>query len=595
MMKTIFHKILTTAALCLAAVSVAPLLPVTAADSEPACDVAYEAATEEAVLADVMTVYDALPDYSIFFWLEQDEEQLSIKHFQETCDKIRPIIAHLQQLPVEDVKAACLLADSIIYQREWMYGVYLGEFGYECEAPGDTGLRAVSNLFEHVLHYLQPNSGISPTTRETLEAFVAACGGVQAMNAVTLWEADARSEQENEREYLAALCFFKDFCAAVSTEKEEQCLLRLAALSEKLQQQSGGKNAELLRLNYLVPTFRSALIELWSDMYQPPKPYPNPVLPQALRTETRMQALQPFFEQLPNLRTLVLDTATWQDAEPGATPPDYFAAGDFADEVYALEVFLNTQGGVRMVRVRDGQEMDAEDLRFELEEADDAELFVRFVLEQYADIHSEPVQQLVQLCESCGVNNFLFAVRPADSFAITSSGAPCYFVDMVCRISHPYNETWVEYYARKEEPPSSTNTAGSAPLIKIRTPQGNILEYRSQNCYPSVLRITEPWSPCGEYLLLPVSLHSGYLLVRVVDLCSPDFDWSKATPVHALSEWQSAPIHSVPSWEMFDEELQIHFSSGMSGEAKYHRYNIETGELTTEGISSSSETEVQPE
>ena len=52
-----------------------PLLPVTAADSEPACDVANEAATEEAVLADVMTVYDALPDYSIFFWLEQDEEQ----------------------------------------------------------------------------------------------------------------------------------------------------------------------------------------------------------------------------------------------------------------------------------------------------------------------------------------------------------------------------------------------------------------------------------------------------------------------------------------------------------------------------------------
>ena len=86
-MKTIFHKILTTAALCLAAVSVAPLLPVTAADSEPACDVANEAATEEAVLADVMTVYDALPDYSIFFWLEQDEEQLIIKHFH--CRPIR--------------------------------------------------------------------------------------------------------------------------------------------------------------------------------------------------------------------------------------------------------------------------------------------------------------------------------------------------------------------------------------------------------------------------------------------------------------------------------------------------------------------------
>ena len=468
-----------------------PLLPVTAADSEPACDVANEAVTEEALLADVLTVYDALPDYSIFFWLEQDEEQLIIKHFQETCDKIRPIIAHLQQLPVEDVKAACLLADSIIYQREWMYGVYLGEFGYQCEAPGDTGLRAVSNLFEKVLHYLQPNSGISPATRETLEAFVAACGGGQAMNAVALWEADARSEQDNEREYLAALDFFKDFCAAVSTENEEQCLLQMATLSQQLQQLRGGQNAELLRINYLVLQFRSTLIELWTDVCLPPEPYPNPVLPLSWRTETRMQALQSFFEQLPNLRTLVLDRATWQGAEPSAAAPDYFASGDMADEVYGLEVFLNTQGGFRMVR--DGQEIDIEDLRIELKEADDVDLFVRLVLEQYADIHSESVQKLVQLCESCGVNNFLFAVRPADSLETTSSGAPCYFVDMVCRISHPYYETWVEYYARKEEPPSSTNTAGSAPLIKIRTPQGNILEYRSQNCYPSVLRITDRW------------------------------------------------------------------------------------------------------
>lgn len=313
-----------------------PLLPVTAADSEPACDVADEAATEEAVLADVMTVYDALPDYSIFFWLEQDEEQLIIKHFQETCDKIRPIIAHLQQLPVEDVKAACLLADSIIYQREWMYGVYLGEFGYECEAPGDTGLRAVSNLFEKVLHYLQPNSGISPATRETLEAFVAACGGVQAMNAVALWEADARSEQDNKREYLAALDFFKDFCAAVSTENEEQCLLQLATLSKQLQQLRGGQNAELLRINYLVLQFRSTLIELWTDVCLPPEPYPNPVLPLSWRTEARMRALQSFFEQLPNLRTLVLDRATWQDAEPSVAAPDYFASGDIADEVYGL-------------------------------------------------------------------------------------------------------------------------------------------------------------------------------------------------------------------------------------------------------------------
>ena len=289
-----------------------PLLPVTAADSEPACAVANEAVTEEALLADVLTVYEALsvcprPEYLIKF---QEQEDINI--FRESAEKIRPIVARLQQLPVEDVKAACLLADSIIYQREWMYGVYLGEFGYACVAPCDTGLRAVSTLFENVLYYLQPNSGISPATRETLEAFVAACGGVQAMNAVALWEADARSEQDNEREFLAALDFFKDFCVAVSTENEEQCLLQLATLSKQLQQLRGGQNAELLRINYLVLQFRSTLIKLWTDVCLPPEPYPNPVLPLSWRTEARMRALQSFFEQLPNLRSLILDTTTWK-------------------------------------------------------------------------------------------------------------------------------------------------------------------------------------------------------------------------------------------------------------------------------------------
>ena len=289
-----------------------PLLPVTAADSEPACDVANEAVTEEALLADVLTVYEALPVCPRPEYLIESQEQEDINIFRESAEKIRPIVARLQQLPVENVKRACLLADAILYQEQWMLCAYLGEFGYDFEAPGDTGLCVVSVLFEKVLHYLQPNSGISPATRETLEAFVAACGGGQAMNAVISWEADARSEQENEREYLAALDFFKDFCAAVSTENEEQSLLQLANRSQQLQQLSGGQNAELLRINYLVLQFRSTLIKLWTDVCLPPEPYPNPVLPLSWRTEARMRALQSFFEQLPNLRSLILDTTTWK-------------------------------------------------------------------------------------------------------------------------------------------------------------------------------------------------------------------------------------------------------------------------------------------
>ncbi len=290
--------------------AIAPLLPVGVAHAVPACATANEAVSEEILLADVLTVYDSLPHSYLSEYLIQAQEQLDL--FRDAAEKIRPIVARLQQHPIEDVKAACLLADAILYQAKWMPGVYLGEFGYECEAPEDSGLCVVADLFGKVLLYLQPDSAISPATRETLESFVAACGGVQAMNAVITWKDAARTEQVNAREYLAALGFFKDFCAAVSIASEEKCLLQLSALSKTLNQLSGGKKAELLRINYLVPSFRSALIKLWSDRCCPPGPYSNPVLPRVLRTEARLHALQPFFEQLPNLRSLVLDKATWQ-------------------------------------------------------------------------------------------------------------------------------------------------------------------------------------------------------------------------------------------------------------------------------------------
>lgn len=574
-------KLFSTQLLSAAILSSLVLLPPGVA-AAPACHVENKSATEEELLQDVLSLFEVLPHYSFPRQLVHQKDEYIINSFREAGEKIRPIVKRLQQQPTENVKAAFLLANSILYQREWMYCFYLGQHDIDIEAPEPEGLYAASYLFEKILAYLQPDTDIPNSARELMADFVQACGGEETIKTLISWKKDIQSYQVNAQEFKEALSFFKDFCTTLSTENEELCLLQLTVQAEKLQQLCQGKKSELLRVNHLIPYFRQANIWLWAEMYRPPKPYPNPILPKACRTEARLKALQPFFELLPNLRPLVLDTATWQDC-PDSAAPDYntsIKAGD----VYGLELFLTEGGGVRLVH--SGKEIDTERLREELqEEAEFTNLFVRFVLDKYADIQSEAVQELVHLCESCDVSGFLFALRPEDTLSTTPTGEPLYFLDVVCRIAHPHSEAWVEYYACMDEAPSNTNTAGTSPLIKIKTPEGKMLEYRSQNHSPSVLTISHPWSPYGEYLLLPVSQHGGYLLVRTDDMDSPDFDWSKATPVHALSVWQSPPLYTEPSWEWIDEKPSIRFQTGKSGEIKKHCYDVDSGQLTTESLS----------
>lgn len=582
-------RILATVALCLAAGALP--LPVVAVEAVPYSE--NSSAVAEPLLQDVLDIYAALPYYSYPARIDDEDSEYIAESFRKAGEKIRPIAARLRVLPEAEVKTACLLADSVVRQREWMHNVYMGEFGWEFEYPDIMGLEAVSALFESVLHSLKSDSGISPAARETLTAFADACGGVDPLAKVASWEAGAQPDDACQSEYMAALDFFKGVCKAASTEAEEKSLLLLAEQLRVLQKLCGDAPEARLRLNHLVPVFRKSLIEIWSEQFRPPHPYPNPILPQKGRTEPRMQALRPFFALLPALRELLLEPAEWKHASPPASPPNYGADFD-GHTVYGIEVFLTASGGLRLVQ--DGREIEADDLRMDLEETDDMEIFIRLVLEEYAHIQTDAVQQLVQLCESCGVRNFLFAVRPEDSLESSPSGEPLYFVDMVCRIGHPATLAWVEYSADEASPVCSSNAWGNTPVIRIKSPQGRLVEYRSRNCPPSVLRVMPPWSPCGEYLLLPVSPHAGYLLVRVEDLDAPGFDWSRATPINAFSVWQSPPLHSAPSWEIVDETLEIHFLSGSSGVAKYHIYNVESRELTTEDTASSDreETEEHP-
>ncbi len=568
-----------------------PLQAIVAAEDAVPVSVAREEVSTAEILQDVMALNEALPHYSFPGRAVKPGEEPLLAELKDAAARIRPMVVRLRALPAARVKEACLLAHRILCQQQYLYGVYLGEWGWEFEAPDNAGLDAVEILFEEVLQLTGSKEQITPQALAVLQEFVEACGGEETMRHVMAWQKEAVADAgpECEQDSLAALAFFKDFCAAVSTENEAQSLLLLARLRGDLQRLCRDNEHELLRVNALVPTFRAALIDLWETDYDPPKPYPNPVMPLTCRTEARMQALQPFFEQLPALSTLALKTAEWQEVRPAAPQPDYHAPTEYG-EVLGIEVFLQENGAPRLLL--EGEERTLEDLRtYSLENYDAPDLFVRFVLEKYEDIASPEVQDLMRFCEECGVSNFLLAVRPKNPLATDALGKPLYFVDVVCRLSHPLAlQTWVEFYAAEAADLVDATHPGYSPLIRVKTPQGKLLEYRSQNVPPSVLTVDEPWSPDGEYLLLPVGLHAGFLLVRVYDLDKPDFDWRQATPVNARAEWQSAPLYTSPRWEMDDDEeeeasgLKIRFGTGLSGESKWHCYDVATGTMSTEVV-----------
>jgi len=570
-----------------------PLQAIVAAEDAVPVSVAREEVSTAEILQDVMALNEALPYYSLPGRAVKPGEEPLLAELKEAAAHIRPMVVRLRALPAARVKEACLLAHRILCQQQYLYGVYLGEWGWQFEAPDNVGLDAVAILFEEVLQLTGRQEQITPQALAVLQEFVEACGGEETMRHVMAWQKEAVEDSGSEckRDSLAALAFFKDFCAAVSTENEAQSLLLLARLRRDLQRLCRDNQNELLRVNALVPTFRAALIDLWETDCVPPKPYPNPVMPLTCRTEARMQALQPFFEQLPALSTLALKTAEWQKVRPAAPQPNYHAPTEYG-EVLGIEVFLQENGAPRLVL--EGEERTLEDLRtYELENFDAPDLFVRFVLEKYEDIASPEVQDLMRFCEECGVSNFLLAVRPKNPLATDALGKPLYFVDVVCRLSHPQAlQTWVEFYAAEAADLVDATHPGYSPLIRVKTVvRDEVLEYRSQNVPPSVLTVDEPWSPDGEYLLLPVGLHAGFLLVRVDDLDKPDFDWSQATPVNARAEWQSAPLYTSPRWEMDDDDdeeeasgLKIRFGTGLSGESKWHCYDVATGTMSTEVV-----------
>ena len=225
-----------------------------------------------------------------------DERLLHI--LKSRIDAIRPCCEMLRSLPPERVKELILLADAALWQGEWIYNTYLDELGvehYELETA------ALENMAHTAALLRQVKSGekvVSPEVAAAMHVLVELVGGDAALSSIIKW----RDEQLAE-DYKTALQFYKDLCAAASVQDEETAIKlleeQLAVMDYFVKKGQG----EIWRVNKLALFFHAALMD--ARGWPVGVPYHGPVLPVEVRTESRMKALQPFYDTFPALQEML--------------------------------------------------------------------------------------------------------------------------------------------------------------------------------------------------------------------------------------------------------------------------------------------------
>lgn len=225
-----------------------------------------------------------------------DERLLHI--FKNRMDAIRPCCEMLRSLPPARVKELFLLADAALWQGEWIYNTYLSELGvehYELETA------ALENMAHTAALLRQVRSGekvVSPEVAAAMNELVEMLGGEDALCCIIKW----RDEQLAE-DYKTALQFYKDLCAAASVQDEETAIKLLEEQLPVMDYFVKKGQSEIWRVNKLALFFHAALME--ARGWPAGVPYHGPVLPVEMRTESRMKALQPFFNTFPALREML--------------------------------------------------------------------------------------------------------------------------------------------------------------------------------------------------------------------------------------------------------------------------------------------------
>lgn len=546
-------------------------------------------------MEDINTVWNALQLSAEFEPLvtgaEKNGTELLQQAVQERLKDIRPACARLRTLPPARIKELCLLADAVQWQRDWVYEMYLAEHESDSTPDGDSaqGLELLASEADNLRRWLS-DKRVAAERKAALRELVQELGGEQILAYPEKW-----LDERLACDYKTALQFFKDLCAAASTEDEAQSLALLKEQTEVLNYFAAKGEEERLRVNELSQAFREALMVLWTEKYIPPTPYPNPIMPESLRTPERLQALQPFFDKMPALETLLLQPVTWDEAydcgcvaegglpslgdEDDDAPRGKFYTDSAVGEVNLAVEVLMPESGEPSLKVND-KEISVAELSSMLHPICSAN--VRFVLPNAEAMQSPLVQNLMIQCAQHDCERVLLALRPDNPMETDAQGSPLYCVDMLCRVYRPEDATaWVEFYSDAANGVNTGNSWQYGAFARIKTPAGKLLEYRTRMLAPDSLVVPQPWSPDGSFLVLPVDTHAGYVAVPAAQLDAADFDWEQATDVNAASEWESAPIYSSPEWDSY---CKIHFFTFLSGKAIEHQYDVETNKLSSNPV-----------
>ncbi len=307
MTETPFHRILATTAICLAAgVCVVHADTCRAADAPLPCTAPLKKAVAQQSLSEqaeaVWFAYTRLPKSWLLEKLvdagdgEIGGDEL-IDFVRKDIEAIRPCSEMLRTLPSERVKELFMLVDAVLWQSQWLDGVYRGEFGVEVEAPFDMGLKDLSRSAAIVKSVLKGEKAVSPEVESVLRMLVELVGGEQVLDYPAAWY-----DEQWAVDYKTALQFYKEFCAAACAEDEAQAVAKLKELEQVVAYFAAKGEGEIWRVNKLAGFFYASLVDLRAGGLSP---YPEPVLSEKYRTPSRMKALQPFIDTFPALKDLL--------------------------------------------------------------------------------------------------------------------------------------------------------------------------------------------------------------------------------------------------------------------------------------------------
>lgn len=130
---------------------------------------------------DVLLAFTRFPESNQLENLVESGDAELIAIVRKSMDSIRPCCEMLRALPPEQVKELVLLADAVLWQGQWLYGMYLGEFGIEVEAPFDVGLWDLSHSARLLQQVLSGKKRVSPEVESLLRELVQLVGGEQVL------------------------------------------------------------------------------------------------------------------------------------------------------------------------------------------------------------------------------------------------------------------------------------------------------------------------------------------------------------------------------------------------------------------------------